>query len=300
MAKKLADKNPHGKRELVYKAIFFGFLSVLLLFLDARLEQTKVVRHAINYAMTPLAAVNDSLVRQHQGIVLFWMSRTASRDRILKFREENLRIKEELDELRQVDTDNLHLQDVVDYQEERPADRAQVARMIGGQLYGPRKEIIFNLGADDGIQEDMFARTIEGLLGQVTLVGKSNSRALLVTDPRHSVPVVVERSGNKFIIDGIGDDNYLFAAGLHVDLDVVVGDVLLTSGFGDKFPPGIPVARVSNIEAREGLSLRDLYATPFAPVLGLDFILIDYGLENRTVEVNDAANNEANDIANEK
>src|SRR5690606_23903503 len=88
------------------------------------------------------------------------------------------------------------------------------------------------------------------LLGQVIAVTPSTATVLLLTDPDHAVPVMVARNGVRLIVYGRGDR--LELRDVPLSQDVRVGDDLVTSGLGGRFPPGFPVARVAGLHPDEG------------------------------------------------
>src|SRR5690606_10616969 len=82
-----------------------------------------------------------------------------------------------------------------------------------------------------------------GLLGQVIETTPTQSTVLLLTDPDHAVPVMVARNGVRLIVYGRGDR--LELRDIPLNQDVQVGDQLVTSGLGGRFPPGFPVATIT-------------------------------------------------------
>ena len=86
-----------------------------------------------------------------------------------------------------------------------------------------------------------------GVMGQVVEVQPNRSIALLVTDPDHAVPVQVARSGLRTIAYGTGRTDVLMLPNIPQSADVKVGDVLITSGIGGRFPAGFPVATITKL-----------------------------------------------------
>ncbi len=269
----------HLRIDALYKLIFLSLISVLLLILEPRVPGIKAVRTGVNYGMAPLQIVVDWVVKQQNSWSLFLDDKEYTSSRITAMEKDNLLLNVQLNSLRQTANDNDKLKKLLDYQERATlSETLYVARVIGGQTNGINKQIIFDLGKIDGIEEGMVVRSATGLLGQVVSVGLGSGKALLVTDPQHSVPVQVARSDSRFILDGLGKDKLVHAIDLHADIDVRNGDVLITSGLGGRFPPGIPVAQVSEIISKEKVSLRDLYARPLGKANVATFIIISEGL----------------------
>jgi len=103
-----------------------------------------------------------------------------------------------------------------------------------------------------------------GLCGQVVTTGLSTSQVLILTDPAHSVPVVIERTGVPGIATGTGNDGLIEFEGGSILADVQIGDVMLTSGLGGRFPYGYPVAEVVSFALDDPLRARRIFAEPFA------------------------------------
>ncbi len=103
-----------------------------------------------------------------------------------------------------------------------------------------------------------------GLVGQVTAVSAYSSRVLLLADASHALPVQINRNGLRFIVQGAG--RYGSVNVLHVPdtADIREGDLLTTSGIAGRFPPGYPVARVTNVYHDPGQPFAHVTAEPTA------------------------------------
>jgi rod shape-determining protein MreC len=101
-------------------------------------------------------------------------------------------------------------------------------------------------------------------MGQVTSVTPYTSTVLMITDARHSLPIQILRTGQRAIAVGTGDINRLHIPHLPNNTDIQVGDLLVTSGLGGRFPPGYPVATVTEAQRVEGKAFIDIVATPNA------------------------------------
>jgi rod shape-determining protein MreC len=76
------------------------------------------------------------------------------------------------------------------------------------------------------------------------------------------VPVSVNRNGLRTIAVGTGDSGRLRLRNLTNNSDIVVGDLLITSGLGGVFPPGYPVARVVEVNLRPDQPFAEVIAEP--------------------------------------
>ena len=87
---------------------------------------------------------------------------------------------------------------------------------------------------------------------------------MLLTDANSAIPVQVLRNGLRSIAVGSADQNSLDLPYLANNADVEVGDLLISSGLGGRFPSGFPVGRVTSVEKDMRQSYAKVVATPSA------------------------------------
>ena len=87
------------------------------------------------------------------------------------------------------------------------------------------------------------------------------------------------RNGVRAIVSGTGLSNELVIKNLPRNVDIKVGDLLVTSGLGGKFPGGYPVAKVVKSEGREGLQFAEIKAVPLASLDRLRHMLLIWNHE---------------------
>ncbi|GAB2498290.1 rod shape-determining protein MreC [Arenimonas alkanexedens] len=121
---------------------------------------------------------------------------------------------------------------------------AQLAGIIDIDLDPGRQRIVLDAGTQDGVRVGLAMIDAGGVLGQVVEVSPRRATALLVTDPDHAVPVQVARSGLRTIAFGTGRSDRLRLPNIPQSADIRVGDRLVTSGIGGRFPAGFPVGVV--------------------------------------------------------
>src|SRR5690606_33877066 len=118
-------------------------------------------------------------------------------------------------------------------------------------LYEARTEfdqrLIINKGLSAGITAGNPLIDEQGLVGQVVRAGSVTSEVALITDKTVSVPVQILRNGLRAIAFSSDVPGKLELRYVPVDADIVLGDVLVTSGLGGWFSAGLPVARVESV-----------------------------------------------------
>jgi rod shape-determining protein MreC len=112
-----------------------------------------------------------------------------------------------------------------------------------------------------------------GVMGRIHRIGRQTARVILLTDRTHSVPVRVNRTGIRAILNGTGDAQELSLQFVPEKSDIKVGDLLTTSGLGNDFPAGYPVARITKIRRLGDDQFLDITARPIANLDRSRFLL---------------------------
>lgn len=127
-------------------------------------------------------------------------------------------------------------------------DSVLVTELIGVSPEPSIQTILVNRGANDRVYLGQPILDADGLMGQVVEVFSDHSRVLLITDEHHALPVQVLRNGVRSIAEGTGDYSRLFLRFVTPTTDIRVGDDLVSSGLGGRYPSNYPVGKVVSIE----------------------------------------------------
>ncbi len=124
----------------------------------------------------------------------------------------------------------------------------RLARLVDIDLDPSRRRIVIDAGSSQGASVGQPVIDAFGLMGQIVEVLPNTSVAMLVTDPSHAVPVTIERTGLRTIAVGNKQSGDLLElSNIPTSADVQVGDKLITSGLGGRFPAGFPVGEIREI-----------------------------------------------------
>lgn len=127
-----------------------------------------------------------------------------------------------------------------------------------------RQRLLLDGGSDIGIRSGQTLIDAYGLIGQVLSVATTTTTVMLLTDPQHAVPVRNARTNQRAIAYGLGRSDRVLLPTLPINSDVQVGDELVTSGLGGRFPAGFPVAVVREVEADVNGMFAQALAEPYA------------------------------------
>ena len=143
-------------------------------------------------------------------------------------------------------------------------ERVMIAELLAVELEQFRKMIEINKGSRDGVYDGQPVVDARGVIGQVIHVGPFSSNVLMITDPSHSIPVQVNRNGLRAIAVGTGQNDTLLLEHLPTNSDIQVGDLLVSSGLGRRFPRGYPVGTVADVKLEPGAPFGTIAVTPSA------------------------------------
>ncbi len=146
----------------------------------------------------------------------------------------------------------------------RVVERTLIAEIVRVDLDPFRQRVLVNKGTRDGVFRGQAALDANGIFGQVTRAGPLSAEIILITDSEHAIPVQVNRTGARTVAYGMGRSGLLSLPYLPQNSDVVAGDLLVSSGLGGVYPPGYPVATVSEVERNPAQPLLAVEAVPLA------------------------------------
>ncbi|WP_033135047.1 rod shape-determining protein MreC [Aeromonas finlandensis] len=152
--------------------------------------------------------------------------------------------------------------------------RKMVAELLSVDSDPFSHQVLINKGALDGVYNGQAVINDQGVIGQVLHVGSTTSRVLLITDTSHGIPVRVLRNDLRAIASGSGELDTLELRNLPRNTDIQVGDLLVTSGLGGRFPEGYPVATVTRSEYVEGKPFAQVEAKPLVELDRLRYLLL--------------------------
>ncbi|MGN8199979.1 rod shape-determining protein MreC [Salinisphaera sp. RV14] len=139
-----------------------------------------------------------------------------------------------------------------------------IARILSVSPDPYRQYVKLNKGSSDGVFVGQTLVDAHGIMGQVTNVTPLDSRAILISDPNNGIPVQINRTGLQTIAQGTGSSEALTLPFLPNNANVKVGDLLVSSGLGGRYPANYPVAKVTRVVHRPGQEFLSVTARPTA------------------------------------
>lgn len=236
---------------------------VTLIAADLHYRQLATVRSFLDTAMTPVYWIADIPLRIGDWGETNLQSRSSLLEEADRLERENLVLQGRSLQMASLQAENVRLRALLN-SSALLRDDVLVAELVGVSPDPARHQLVLNKGANDGVFVGQPLIDADGLLGQVVEVSRESSRALLITDATHSVPVQVNRNGVRAIAEGTSALGSLEVHHVSATTDIQEGDLLVTSGLGGRFPVGYPVAIVRAVVRDPGEAFAEIIATPSA------------------------------------
>lgn len=264
-------------------------LSVALMVVDARFTLLKPVRSQMSLVLMESYWITDLPQRLWQGVASQFGSRTELVAENEKLKTENLLLQGRMQKLAALTEQNVRLRELLN-SSALVNEKVEVAELIGMDPNPFTHRILINKGERDGVVLGQPVLDARGLMGQVVELMPYTSRVLLLTDTTHSIPVQVNRNGLRAIASGTGNPERLELRHVADTADIKEGDLLVSSGLGQRFPAGYPVATVKEVIHDSGQPFAIVRAVPTAALNRSRYLLLVFS-DNRTPEerANDAA-----------
>ncbi|RLA47229.1 MAG: rod shape-determining protein MreC [Gammaproteobacteria bacterium] len=245
--------------------LVLAIFALLLIILDSFTSWLKPAHNWLENASWPFYWVTDIPVRFKEWSDDSLTGRSELAAEKERLATEVLVYQGQLQRMAELTAENLRLRNLLNATE-LLSDNVLVTQLIGVSPDPLSHLISINRGVDDQVFIGQPVIDSYGLMGQVIEVFDSHSRVLLITDSRHALPVKVARNGLRAIAEGIGNYHQITLRHISPTQDIVVGDNLVSSGLGGRFPEGYPVGTVTELKQDAGKNFVEVIIEPAAKV----------------------------------
>jgi rod shape-determining protein MreC len=248
-----SERRPLSFGDLGIRLLILSLAAVLLMALQltGRLQSLQsAVTQLTSPAQLGATGITENIT---DGIEFLFELRTL-RQRNSELEQQNSALLVENFGLREVERENQLLREMLDFAQTRPGLELRgaqiVARVIGQESNNFLGYIMLDLGTEHGIKTGMAVVTDQGLVGRVSGVTATTSNVLLITDVSSAVNAVLQSSRLNGVIRGTPSGDLVMDY-IPQGAFFSVGEVVLTSGLGGRFPKGIPIGQVVEIRQRD-------------------------------------------------
>jgi rod shape-determining protein MreC len=261
-------QGPSALTKLAFSAAF----AVFLMAADNRFEIVRMLRALIATALHPVQTALLVPVKvgatslEYAGGIAQARERTDAAERQLADQAERTA------RVGPLEAENVRLRALLDL---RPRISVRtVAAEVAYEAADPfSRRVVIDRGATHGVVLASPVVDHEGVLGQVTRLYPLTAEVTLLSDRQAAIPVLNARTQQRSVaFGGAGAGMELrFMAG---NADVQVDDLLVTSGLDRIYPPGLPVAKVVQVERRGETGFARIDLQPTASLDGVRHVLV--------------------------
>lgn len=244
------------------RPLFIGLILALLFlgFALDRLGYMTRVRTFVQTALVPLQEATTDVVQNVSGRLEENQNLQLLQARNAELEALNNKLMVDNVRLRELERENELLRQLLNYTRSNLQFSYQTTTVIGRSIgVDPTNLLYFvyvNVGARDGIAENMPVITDRGLVGRVTAVGPNLAQVLMLIDPASAVNALIQNSRVTGLVRG-NIDGTLIMERIPQDAKVNPGDIVLTSGLGGNFPDKLVIGQVTEVVNRD----QDMFQT---------------------------------------
>jgi rod shape-determining protein MreC len=255
--------------------LLYSMLSVVLMLVDNRFSVSSVIRNQASALLSPVWWLASRPYSVWLNVNTIYQSNQGLRNQLAVLEDRQLKSDIAIKQMAFMQSENTALRTLLSAKQ-RLNYNARLVELVSMNADPSQKRFVIDSGANFNVHVGQVVIDARGLIGQVSEVYAQKSLVISITDADHALPVIVSRSGFRSIVFGQGKDQILSLANLTPSDDIKVGDVLLTSGVGGRFPAGIPVGVVKQFKQDEALAFISAQVKPYARIAyGRQFLLLD-------------------------
>ncbi len=244
--------------------MFWVFLSLALLTFDYRTTYLLSVRAALATVVSPI----QYIVNWPTDVINWMITSISTHKRLLnenaELQVQQVLLNAHLQKLLSLEQENKELKGLLQSAAQTNSKKLVVAQVLAVDSDPYMHQIILDQGSNQQIYVGQPVLDTSGIMGQVIYVAPLTSRAMLLSDTRSAIPVEDSRSNVRGTVLGAGALANLKLINMPDTSDIKIGDKLVSSGLGLRYPVGYPVGMVTKVTRSPGAPFLEIEVTPSA------------------------------------
>ena len=234
--------------------------------------------NAVNFVLTPIESkLNQWIVRPVDEFISYIANMKEFKEENERLKVENQDLSAKVKDISEYIAENDRLKKLLEIDNELTEYTTVAAKVAAYEPDNWFSYITIDKGSSSGIKESDPVITAQGLLGQVTDVGRNWAKISTIINSESSVGVRITRNGEIGILEGdvkLSKSNKSKLAYLVSNASIISGDILETSGLGGIYPPGLMVGKITEMQKNNMGQLDYAIVEPFVDFNNLYEVLV--------------------------
>lgn len=237
-----------------------------------------LVRSAVQTLATPFRIAGSQLSRPFDALGTIVSNATATSESLSELQEENSALIQQLAQFNEYKLENDRLNAILSLSNSYSL-QGVAARVIARSDDEWSDTLTIDKGSNDGVVIDMPVTSGSAVIGQVTAVSATSSTVRLLSDPSMQISVMLQNSRATGILTGSLDGS-LHLLYITSDVEVSLGDLVVTSGLGGVYPKGLLVGRVVATSSVASGQYRDITVQAEPQVDNYEEVLVVFSFDD--------------------
>jgi len=260
--------------------VTFAVLAILAMLLTV-LDRTGNLDTAFAVIRDPMASImgwTSERTNDLEDVLEGPRDLETARSEIAQLQERIDKLERENEELREIEGEYQLLLDLFNRARQAPDYQRLTGSVIGQDSIQAVRSIIIDKGSADDVRVGMPVESSRGLVGQVFRTTPNSSQVVLITDSSSAIPARLGTSRATGILSGGGVGGSLTIDWIDLKHQLEVGEVVLTSGLGGRFPQDLVIGRVIDVDRREAELFQRAVVQPAVDFESLEvlFVITDF------------------------
>ena len=192
-----------------------------------------------------------------------------------ELKQKNKELEESLRGLEITKNENERLTELLGLTEKYSNYTTIPAYVINRDMNNYSNMIVIDVGAKDGIKENMVVIADKGLVGHVVSVSDTTAKVQTIIDPSSTVSSTLTTTRDNIIVRGsIEGESRLKGTYIQPDVLIAEGDSIETSGIGGIYPKGIHIGVVKQVIPTKNTTDRYVWIETAVDFTKLETVLV--------------------------
>lgn len=263
------------KNGLVGSVVIIGILIILVITTNGNINKFSKIENVFNKLVTPFQNGVTHLKNKFAGNNSFFENIDSLKTENENLKKENEELQIKIEEMQLVKAENEILRKYASLAEKYSEYTTIGAYIINKNISNLSDVFVINAGTNQGVTVNMAVITEDGLVGHVISVTNNTAKVQPIIDTASSVSGLTGSSKTNVIVNGqVNSEQELKVSTLQIEDDLVVGDIVETSGLGGIYPKGIAIGTIKEIIETKNITERYAILETKVDFETLEYVLI--------------------------